>query len=95
MSKVTKAVSFDDVKHKALLRQVNALPAGTFSKVVRDALAAHFDIANGVTLTEVYQAIGRLDQKLSNGVVSIEVQADQVDDDDGDELDADVLGAFS
>jgi len=95
MSKVTKAVSFDDVKHKALLRHVNALAPGTFSQVVRDALVAHFELANGVTLGDVYREVQAVKRQLSNGAVVVGVQADQADDDDGDELGDAILGAFS
>ena len=94
MAKIVKAVSFDSEKHEALLRQVNALAPGTFSQVVRDALTAHFEISNGVTLTTVYQAVQDVKRQLSNGVAANGAQGVQADDDGGDELGDDILGSF-
>ena len=92
---VVKSFSLHRDHDKALLARLDKLGRGELSKVVRAALNEWFMLHNGgVTLTDLYQAISKLDQKLSNGAVSIEAQGDHADDDDGDELSDDILGAF-
>ena len=87
--KVTKPVSFNSEKHAALLARIEALPAGTFSGVVRDALEAHF--GGGVTLAMVWQDVQAIKRQLDNGAA---VERFRADDRDGDRLGADVLSAF-
>jgi len=69
MSTVVKTFSLDSETDAALLRQLNKLERGELSAVVRDALKAHFQIANGVTLHMVLAEVQSLGRKLDSGVV--------------------------
>lgn len=87
--KVTKQVSFNDKTHASLLARIDALPTGTFSGVVREALEAHF--GGGVTLAMVWQDLQAIKRQLDNGAV---VERPSAVERDGDRLDAKILGAF-
>lgn len=89
--KVTRSVSFDSVEHKRILELGKA--TGNFSKVVQLALAAYFDLNSGVTLGMIYTRLGDIERKLDSGVV-VGGGAVAQDDDEGDVLSADILGAF-
>jgi len=92
---VVKSFSLNTHHDKALIARLDKLGRGELSKVVRDALNEYFSLHNGgVTLADIYTRLGTIERKLSNGGAVGEVQADHVDDDDGDELDASILGSF-
>ena len=92
---VVKSFSLHSEHDKALLARLDRLGRGELSGVVRAALNEWFMLHNGgVTLADIYTRLGTIERKLSNGGVVGEVQADHVDDDGGDELDASILGSF-
>lgn len=87
--KVTKQVSFNDKTHASLLARIDALPTGTFSGVVREALEAYF--GDGVTLTMVWQDLQAIKRQLDNGAV---VERPSAIEGDGGRLGADILSGF-
>lgn len=90
MAKVVKTFSYDSVTDADLDYNISQLERGELSGVVRDALRAHFGIANGVTLHMILREVQALGRKLDNGVVMTAPQI-QDDEDTGEDLDADLL----
>lgn len=90
-NKITKSISFDSVKHKRILELGEA--TGNLSGVIRLALEVYFDLNSGVTLGMIYSRQGEILRKLDGGIVVSGGESVQ-DNDEGDALSADILGAF-
>lgn len=93
---INKSFSLHTHHDRELIARLDALGRGELSKVVRDALNEYFSMRQGVTLAQVYQEVQSVKQLLESGGTVNGAQSDHVndDDDDGDTLDADILGAF-
>lgn len=68
MSKITVAFTLDTEKDKRIMRWLESLDKGDKSRQIRDALNAYLG-KGGVSLGDVYEALQRLDRKLSSGLV--------------------------
>ncbi len=69
MATVVYSFSLDNQEDKDLMRWLDNLPKRERSGEIRKALQAWRNASGGVTLLDLYQAIGALDRKIGSGVV--------------------------
>jgi hypothetical protein len=76
MSKITKTVSFDTETDRDILRWLDQQE--NRSAAVREAIRAHIE-RGGVTISDVYQIVKRLERKIEAGAVAIRAETAEND----------------
>jgi len=88
MATVTVSFTLDEQRDRDLIAWLEGQSAGQRSAAIRAAIRAQAG-PNGISLTDVYQAIVALDRKLARGV-----RLSDPDTDEGEETPPDVLAAL-
>lgn len=85
MARAVKSFSYDTGEDRELARQIDALPHGELSNVIREALRQYWRLERTTaTLDDVYQVVKRIERKLSEGVIVGSVAPTPEADDTGD-----------